>query len=71
MGAPKRKQAIVAVTYWAVGRTKNSSLVALQLNDDAPVVLQAKEAKDIAVALQNEAEAIVRLELERDKSNDN
>jgi hypothetical protein len=71
MGAPKRKQAVVPVTYWAVGRTKNSSLVALQLNDEAPVVLQVKEAKDIAAALQSEAETIVKLELERDKSNDN
>lgn len=66
MGAPKRKSAIVPVRYWAVGRTNNSSLVALQLNDEVPVVLQVKEAKEIAAALQNEADTIVRLDSERE-----
>lgn len=61
MGAPKRKLTVVPVTYWAVGRTKNSSLVALQLNDATPVVLQVKEAEEMGAALQNEANTIAKL----------
>jgi hypothetical protein len=66
MAALKRKSSVVPVTRWAVGRTKNSSLVAIQLNDEAPVVLHVKEAREIAAALQNEADTIAKIDIDRD-----
>jgi hypothetical protein len=66
MAAPNRKLTYVPMTYWAVGRTKNASLVALQLNDETPVVLRVKEAKEIAAALQNEADMIAKQDPDRE-----
>jgi hypothetical protein len=58
MATRKVKSALVLVTDWAVGRSMNTRLVALRLNGDAPVVLRAKDARAIAAALQNEADAV-------------
>ena len=65
MSTPKRKPSVVPVTFWAVGRTKTSALVALKLNDETPVVLRVSEARDIAAALQSEADTIASLEADR------
>ena len=51
MSTPKRKPSVVPVTFWAVGRTKTSALVALKLNDETPVVLRVSEARDIGQLL--------------------
>jgi hypothetical protein len=67
MASPKRKLKIASLNYWAVGRTKNSSHVALQINDEGTVVLRAKEAREIAIALQNEADLIARQMADREK----
>lgn len=67
MGAPKPKPDVVTVTDWAVGRTANSGLVALRLNGDAPVMLRVEDARDLAAALKNEADAVARLTAKREE----
>jgi len=50
------------VTYWAVGRAEASSLVALQLNDGPPLLLSIMHARNIALALQEEANTVAQRE---------
>jgi hypothetical protein len=58
MATRRIKSELVLVTDWAVGRATSSQLVALRLNGDEPVVLRAQDARAIAAALQNEADAV-------------
>jgi hypothetical protein len=48
-----------------VGRTKNFALVAIQLNDEIPVVLRVNEAREIAAALHSEADTVDKMASEQ------
>jgi hypothetical protein len=61
MATREKNADVVPVTEWAVGRTRNSRLVALRLNGDAPVVLRIEDARAIAAALKNEVDMLARL----------
>jgi hypothetical protein len=65
MGKHETKTAAMPATRWAVGHTVDASRVALQLNGDTPVVLQAEEAIALATALRREAETIAVLRPKR------
>ena len=62
MGSPKEKSSGMTVTYWAVGRCESSSLVALQLNGEQPLLLSITDARGMATALQEEADAVAQRE---------
>jgi len=49
------KDALIALSYWAVGRLPETGQVAIRINDSPPVVMSVEHAKEIAAALKSEA----------------
>jgi hypothetical protein len=62
MTAAKEKSDLATISRWAVGRYKNSLLVALQLNNDVPVLMKIGDARQLAAALESEAHALAQLQ---------
>lgn len=52
------KQALVQLSYWAVGRHAQTSQVAFKLNDLPPILMSVDTARELAAALKSEADAV-------------
>ena len=57
MRTSKKKSQIVMARRWAVGR-HSAALVALQIEDAAPVLLDPVQARELAAALRAEADSL-------------
>lgn len=51
-------EALVPVSFWAVGRLAETSQVAIRLNDLPPIFMSVEIAREIAVALKAEVSAV-------------
>jgi hypothetical protein len=52
------KQAFLSLSYWAVGRHEQTSQVAIKLNDLPPILMSVDNAREVAAALNSEADAV-------------
>ena len=53
--------AFTRVSSWAVGRLADTLEIAIRLNDFSPILMSVADAKEIAAALNSEAESVARL----------
>lgn len=51
------KDALVPVSFWAVGRVAETAQVAIKFNDLPPILMSVENAREIAAALKSEAHA--------------